>query len=175
MLGDWWETVPRHLYQRFMHSHAQTLFIFQVMEKKLMAKMLSQKQRYNLKFLTYEASEAPLHAFINLSILVMPNPSESTHELWRWMMWRIDKSKRGEIFITVLNIVSHLSDAWLQFCVRVWERVSVRLRVWRGCLLPWQPMLLGLLWKLKQKHEVSLHASQKNKVKTLSSECKNNV
>lgn len=79
--------------------------------KKLMAKMLSQKQRYNLKFLTYEASEAPLHAFIKLSILVMPNPSESTHELWRWMMWRIDKSKRGEIFITVLNIVSHLSDA----------------------------------------------------------------
>lgn len=99
-----------------MHSHAQTLFIFQVMEKKLMAKMLSQKQRYNLKFLTYEASEAPLHAFIKLSILVMPNPSESTHELWRWMMWRIDKSKRGEIFITVLNIVSHLSAV---LCARV--------------------------------------------------------
>lgn len=118
--------MPRHLYQRFMHSHAQTVFIFQVMEKKLMATMLSQKQRYNLKFLTYEASEAPLHAFIKLSILVMPNPSESTHELWRWVMWRIDKSKRGEIFITVLNIVSHLSDTWLQFCVRV--RVSVRLR-----------------------------------------------
>lgn len=46
--------MPRHLYQRFMHSRAQTVFIFQVMEKKLMAKMLSQKQRYNLKFLTYE-------------------------------------------------------------------------------------------------------------------------
>lgn len=135
MLGDWWETAPRHLYQRFMHTHAQTLFIFQVMEKKLMAKTLSQKQRYNLKFLTYEASEAPLHAFIKLSILVMPNSSESTHELWRWMMWRIDKSKRGEIFITVLNIVSHLSDTWLQFCVRLWERVGVRLRFWRGMLV----------------------------------------